>query len=293
MEKNHWEAENLLRSAGKISFRGVPIKMDWARKFQNNRAKIASQSQEHVMKNNKTVLGKKHTVEIVSKQNFANIRTSVTVPPHSNEDCSGEQMKKDRISIEMEDKWEEMVNLSFTVNTFEDFKLDSFREIIHNIGWNFVKIMKLDKSCFLYTFLEKETMEQVNWKDIDMWVESSTKTVMADLVIPRLAWLNIIGLPYIITTEKVLKPLIGSISKLVYISSDLDTEQLFPVIQVGITTRCVDKIKVSKEVLLENMVFEIMLQEGEKNQVINSGQKEMEIQDSVSSWLDSVDASKR
>lgn len=60
----------------------------------------------------------------------------------------------DIVHIEMENNWKNPINLSFTVHTFEDLKTDSMKEILFNLGWNFVKVTKIGFSTFMFTVEE-------------------------------------------------------------------------------------------------------------------------------------------
>lgn len=66
----------------------------------------------------------------------------------------------------MENNRKEMMELSFTVHTFEDSKLDSLREILLNLRWNFIKVTKLGESSFLLTVEDAEMLDMLNSDDL-------------------------------------------------------------------------------------------------------------------------------
>lgn len=178
-----------------------------------------------------------------------------------------------------------MIELSFTVHTFEDLKSDSMKEILLNIGWNFVKVTKIGNSTFLFTFEERELISMVNWEDTRMWIEQFDKTRMEDLVVPRVAWLKVFGLPFIATTNHVMEGLIGSKGSLQGISSNLVDLNQFLALWISISTKLGEILDFSKKISLDNKVYDVWLKEEVRETGLTISHHEKSRNNRVESWM--------
>lgn len=173
--------------------------------------------------------------------------------------------------LNMEDKWKELMDLSVTGTTFEDLKVDQMREVFFNTGWSFVIVNKIGCASFLVTIEDKEYENEMNWNDVSMWVESHNQTRRSDLIIPRVAWLNISRLPYIVANNQVLESLVspvGSFKRQVFSN---DGECSLPSIKVYVIIRYGKTIKTTRKVRLENQLFMVSINEVESVGKIGTG----------------------
>lgn len=142
---------------------------------------------------------------------------------------------------------------------------------------------------FLFSLEDLKLKDQLIWKDLDLWVKSYAKTFLTDLVIPRFAWLNLVGLPFITVSDQVVESLIVSVRKTVNISESLEDSNQFLNIKVCITTKSKEKVKIVREVNIDNFQSEVWILEEEREKSPNCKQEESQKKGKITSWLDSLD----
>lgn len=86
-------------------------------------------------------------------------------------------------------------------------------------------------------------------------MKSRSKTSLLDLVAPRVACLNIIGLPFIASNIKVLESLLESMGLILGQVSFIDDDNLASGIKVCVSNKCGETIKVSRKIRLDSQVF--------------------------------------
>lgn len=142
-----------------------------------------------------------------------------------------------------------------------DLSEDSFREILNNLGFHFIKLAKLDFSFFLFTFLEPEDIDSMEWDDLKIWVAEFHRTQLSDLIQPRLAWVKILGLPSIVITDSTVHQIIGSLGKVVNLNAGRKSRKFLNSLVICLSTLLFEKINVDRKVLLEDSCFNILIQE--------------------------------
>lgn len=188
----------------------------------------------------------------------------------------------------MKNQWKKLLELSFTVHTFEDLKLDSFKEILANLGWNFIKVIKLEKSWFVLTIEDKETMNMLNWEDLGMWVKDFARSSLEDLVVPRITWLSVVGLPFIVASEWVIEALVGSVGSVLGVVTNNSEVDKFPNISVCLSTKNVDFIEIDRNLRIQNKVFKVVLKEIAKEKPLYYSHHLVGENAKVDHWLDST-----
>lgn len=99
----------------------------------------------------------------------------------------------------MEESWKEEVRLSYIVDTIMDLSEDSFSEVLNNLGYHFIKLVKIDFSQFIFTFLKAGDIYLMVWEDLNIWVKSYAKAQLKDMIQPRLVWIKVFGLLYVVS----------------------------------------------------------------------------------------------
>lgn len=109
----------------------------------------------------------------------------------------------------MEESWKESLKNSFTVTTYEDTSAEYLAEILSVHGIQSVQISKIDFSLFLFNFLDLESVTDIVWKELEIWVKTYRKSQLSDLVLPRLTWVTVFGLPAIAVNDSAMQRLLG------------------------------------------------------------------------------------
>lgn len=286
--KNHKEAVEILKKAGQITFHGDHIKMDWARK--SNQQSPKNQNNSTGVKNNK--YQPQPPYDSARRSSHANKKEQPL--EHMTEKCGvtsgvplvlGTINQEYTVLIQMEDNWKELVDLSYTTDTFEDLKLDSMKEIFCNIGWNFIKVTKLRKSCFLLTLEDREVRELIIWDDLKLWVKSYSKTSLSDLVVTRIAWLKVIGAPFMIVSKHVWETLVSPVGSLVGVISTSDEITQLPNLNICISTNRGEEIKLSRQINVDGHIFKVSLLEEHRNFNYHHLMGHEQQRNKVNSWI--------
>lgn len=114
----------------------------------------------------------------------------------------------------MEDHKSKMVEQSFVVETVVDLSEDSFSEILKNLGYQYIKVVKMDSHRFIFSFLKVEDMESIVWEDSNIWIKNHNKANLSDFIQPRLAWVKIYGLPFVANSIENFQTLVGQVGKI-------------------------------------------------------------------------------
>lgn len=251
--------------------------MEWARKFNNHRSKERYPKDLRNIRATNQVKKTKAQVDQNSREGQVE-GASLSVKDKIVE-------TEDIVHIEMENNWINLINLSFTVHTFEDLKTDSVKEILFNLGWNFVKVTKIGFSTFLFTVEELELMNMLNWEDTRMWISNYEKTGVEDLVIPRVACVHVFGLTFIAATKQVLEGLIGSKGTLMGVATDLVDKNQIPITRICIYTKSGELVEFSRMVSLDDRVYKIWFKEIANEVVSLSPQPQNSQNNRIDSWI--------
>lgn len=101
----------------------------------------------------------------------------------------------------------------------------------------------------------------LNWEDTRMWISKYDRTSIEDLVIPRVAWLRVVGLPFIAATKQVLEKLIDTRGSLKGISINLEDSNQIPVTRISLYTKSGELLNFSRTVTLDNKVYKVWFKE--------------------------------
>lgn len=148
--------------------------MDWARK------PIVQQDRKGMSFNSKMMgaITEKRQMEKVTrvKRGYKEYtrKQQVLIQDKEMEEENGEMQERsstedETLVLNMEDKWKELMDLSVTVTTFEDLKVDHMREVFFNTGRSFVTVNKIGFASFLVIIVDKEYEKELNWNDVSMW----------------------------------------------------------------------------------------------------------------------------
>lgn len=164
---NNEEANKIMRKAGTINFNGVPVKLDWARRIKTQQA-----PRKESYKEDRHLNQPKNSQEVDQHSKDNDEEERPKDPSKKGPDNGLNKV----VEIEMKEEWSKMVNLSFTVETYMDLSADTLSEVLSNLGYHFVKIVKLDVACFLFTFMETEDINLMIWDELNIWIKSYSKT---------------------------------------------------------------------------------------------------------------------
>lgn len=90
-----------------------------------------------------------------------------------------------------------------------------------------------------------------------MWISKYDRTSIEDLVIPRVAWLRVVGLPFIAATKQVLEKLIDTRGSLKGISTNLEDSNQIPVTRISLYTKSGELLDFSRTTTLDNKVYKV------------------------------------
>lgn len=213
------------------------------------------------------------------------------VLPTREQETTNIEQDADIVTIPVDQEWLEFLRLSFAVYTFEDLKLDMLKEILLSVGWTFAKVCKIRNSCFILTFEDPELIRAINWADLNMWVAAYSKSNWVDVITPRVAWLTVVGFPFIATSDAVLESLLRPVGSFVKKEVHLDLETSTPSINICVLTSQGEKIRFSRKVMIDNHLFYVSIEEKEKVREANYGFRPFDNKDKMSSWFESIDPS--
>lgn len=161
-----------------------------------------------------------------------------------------------------------MIRQSYTVETHMEISTDSFNEILLSLGFQCIKLTKLDKAKFLFTFLEEEDLQHMSWPDVKIWVKAYSKTRLLDLVKPRLAWLSVFGLPFLLTCDEIIEELISPIGKRLFNHNERLTGDHVQETRICISTTKFEKIEIQRKIKVEGQIFPVTIREEEFSHII-------------------------
>lgn len=114
---------------------------------------------------------------------------------------------------------------------------------------------------------------------------------MSDLVIPRVAWLKVMGLSFIAASEQVLKSLIAIKGTLIGITPYVEEVYQSSNVKICISTKSFDNIRITREVSIDNQIFTVVVQEDSRDSNSSNNHAEEILRHSVTSWMESIDFS--
>lgn len=268
--KNNIEASALLSKSKEITFNGLSIKMDWARKL-NSADKLRGKHTASRLPPRNTDIGQEQKTNQTNQERMAradmsqNGKKNVEVHSFIEQDTTNSAQDEDIMTIPVDQRWLDFLSLSFTVHTIEDLKLDMMEEILLNAGWSFTQVRKLRSSCFLLTFEDPNYIKAINWRDLDLWVAAYSCAKWVDVIVPRVAWLTLVGLPFIVASDEVLDALIRPVGSLVRKVVHIDEETPIPCINICVITTQGENIHLSRKVRIDNQLFFVSTEESLKN----------------------------
>ncbi|KAL1826457.1 hypothetical protein ACET3Z_004869 [Daucus carota] len=93
------------------------------------------------------------------------------------------------------EEWSDMLERSVRMDLVTDYAPDSLMELIFSKGYGDLGVRKRGPNSFLISFPDKQGMDEMDWNALEIEILRISKADIEDLVLPRLAWLNISGLP--------------------------------------------------------------------------------------------------
>lgn len=244
--QNHNDASLLIKNISGHLFKGNTLKLDFALKknFKNqNPLSGDANSEKTSSKPTETTSDTRH--ERASPQEKGSHSPTVNI---------GKKIEHDRtLTKELES--------SIIVETLSPSLVSEVINQLDMLGYDNVLVRGLSKFKFLLTFIEYATFKNLDMGLLELGFIKCELVNIESLIIPRLAWVEISGLPVNSWCIDTFKNLLQAWGKIVSISDKLDEDFCYTNPIIGISTNKMNKILNNLDIQLEGKNWPIWIKE--------------------------------
>lgn len=151
----------------------------------------------------------------------------------------------------------------------QDYAPDSLAELIMMKGYNEIETKKLGVGCFFITFADIQSKNDMDRNSLEIDIVKVRDAEIDDLILPRITWISILGLPICAYSDEVLSMVVSKWGRLVSKGTKFLKENQFINPRICNSTNLMDVIQGHTWVGIYNKKFRVEIKE-EQNVILLS-----------------------